>query len=397
MTTPILPNRDVQLFHLSHIDLDGYGAQYMTRAAGFRARYYNADYRDVPATLERIFSDMDASGEPAMLLITDLNLTLEQAELVDRRIHGEAVSIAAPEPKRNAKPGLLSADLASMLKQSLTPERPRHTVMLLDHHATGEEAAAKFAWYHLDTERCASRLAFEAVAPYLDDTARTLYGARAEFIDVGDRWLKDDPRFHRSIFLIGLIMEDDQLAPPLSDLKRDFRFHIMDSFFQRMEQGASLEELERGVYDYRKEFLRGRIADTAVDDSEAPLKDKFHKLCAEVIPPSEIPMLRIDGYRAGIFFNWPHDVFRGVVMELMENQGKMDMAIRVGGNGRMSLRSNNGVDVGVISGRYFEGGGHPGAAGGVLKDTRLKDVQQAIRSISQTINEKKGQVEVIPV
>lgn len=391
MTTPILPNRDVILFHLSHNDLDGYGAQYMTRAAGFRARYYNADYRDVPATLERIFADMAKVREPTLLLITDLNLTNEQADMVARRING--MGGAETTSSTPAKNGLLSADMAAMLKQSLAEDRPKPEVMLLDHHATGEEAAEKHAWYHLDTSRCASRLAYEAVAPYLDEQARELYTARADFIDVGDRWLKEDARFHRSIFLIGLMMEDDQLAPPLDEVKREYRFHLMESFFRRMEEGASLEELERAVYDFRKEFLKGRIPDGVYADSETPLKDKFHKLSALTLPEGSIPMLRIDGYRAGIFFNWPHDVFRGVVMELMENQGKMDMAIRVGGNGRMSLRSNNGVDVGIISGRYFEGGGHPGAAGGVLKDNRLKDVNQALRSISQTIVDKKGQVE----
>lgn len=402
MTTPTLPSRDIPLFHLSHIDLDGYGAQYMTRAAGFNARYYNADYRDVPATLERIFADMDATGEPGLLLITDLNLTVEQADMVARRINGEAVAIDKPadRPRKPAKPGLLSADMAAMLKQSIAEpeaqaERPKHSVMLLDHHATGADAAEKHDWYFLDTERCASRIAFDAISPYLDEAERAKYASRADFIDVGDRWLKDDARFHRSIFLIGLIMEDDQLAPPLPDLRREYRFHLMDEFFGLMEEGASLEQLERGVYDYRKTFLRGRIADAAIDDSEAPLKDKFHKLCAEVLPPEAIPMLRIDGYRAGIFYNWPHDVFRGVVMELMENQGKMDLAIRLGGNGRMSLRSNDGVDVGFISGRYFEGGGHPGAAGGVLRDTRLKDVQQGIRAIIQAVTDKKGEASVI--
>ncbi|MFZ5466513.1 MAG: DHHA1 domain-containing protein [Pseudomonadota bacterium] len=393
MTTPILPNRDVLLFHLSHNDLDGYGAQYMTRAAGFRARYYNADYRDVPATLERIFADMAKAREPSLLLITDLNLTSEQADMVARRIGGMGGAEAAPSaPARN---GLLSPDMAAMLKQTLAGERPKPEVMLLDHHATGEDAAAKHAWYHLDTSRCASRLAFEAVAPYLDEQARALYAARAGFIDVGDRWLKEDARFHRSIFLIGLMMEDDQLAPPLDEAKREYRFHLMESFFRRMEEGASLEELERAVYDFRKDFLKGRVDDGVYADSETPLKDKFHKLSALMLPEGAIPMLRIDGYRAGIFFNWPHDVFRGVVMELMENQGKMDMAIRVGGNGRMSLRSNNGVDVGIIAGRYFEGGGHPGAAGGVLKDNRLKDVNQALRSISQAIVDRKGQVETL--
>ncbi|MEF3192758.1 MAG: hypothetical protein K6346_00830 [Halothiobacillaceae bacterium] len=393
MTTPILPNRDVLLFHLSHNDLDGYGAQYMTRAAGFRARYYNADYRDVPEVLERIFADMDKVREPSMLLITDLNLTAEQADMVDRRIYGKGRAEAALSTP--ARSGLLSPEMAAMLKQALGQETPKQEVMLLDHHATGEDAAARHAWYHLDTRRCASRLAFEAVAPYLDDAARALYAARADFIDVGDRWLKEDARFHRSIFLIGLMMEDDQLAPPLDEVKREYRFHLMESFFRRMEEGASLEALERAVYDFRKDFLKGRVDDGVYADCETTLKDKYHKLSALMLPEGSVPMLRIDGYRAGIFFNWPHDVFRGVVMELMENQGKMDMAIRVGGNGRMSLRANNGVDVGIIAGRYFEGGGHPGAAGGVLKDTRLKDVNQALRAISQAIVEGKGRVEML--
>ncbi|MGK0673321.1 MAG: DHHA1 domain-containing protein [Halothiobacillaceae bacterium] len=390
MTTPTLPNRDVLLFHLSHNDLDGYGAQYMTRAAGFRARYYNADYRDVSVVLERIFADMAEVREPSLLLITDLNLTAEQADMVDSCIQsmGEATTSRAAPPRNS----LLTPEMAAMLRQSIGGTRPKPKVMLLDHHATGEDAAAKHAWYHLDTSRCASRLAFEAVAPYLDDAARALYAAQADFIDVGDRWLKGDARFHRSIFLMGLMMEDDQIAPSLDELKREYRFHLMEAFFRRMEEGASLEALERAVYDFRKDFLKGRVDAGVYADSETPLKDKFHKLSARMLPEGSVPMLLIDGYRTGIFFSWPPDVFRGVVTELMENQGKMDMAIRVSGNGRLSLRSNDGVDVGIIAGRYFEGGGHPGAAGGVLKDTRLKDVNQAIRAISQAIVERKGEV-----
>lgn len=406
MTTPILPNpADILLFHLSHIDLDGYGAQYMTRAAGYRARYYNADYRDIPTTLDRIFDDMAQVKEPCMLLITDLNLTVEQSDMVAQRMQNfgrsnGTASGGSKSGKAPAKASLLSPEMAAMLKGALAasseePEEPaiKPQLQLLDHHATGEDSAKKHAWYYLDTERCATRLAFEAVAPYFDEAQRALYASRAEFVDVGDRWLKDDPRFNRAIYLIGLIMEDDQLAPPLELLKRDYRFHMMESFFQLMEQGATLEELERGVYDYRKGFLRMRIAAALCDNQEATLKEKFHKLSAEAIPLDAVPMLRIDSYRAGIFFNWPHDVFRGVVMELMENRGQMDFAIRVGGNGRMSLRANEGIDVGFISGMYFEGGGHPGAAGGVLKDNRLKDVKQAMRAISQAVTDRKGLVQ----
>ena len=403
MTTPILPKpSDILLFHLSHIDLDGYGAQYMTRAAGYRARYYNADYRDIPYALDQIFDDMSKVKEPCMLLITDLNLTLEQSDMVAQRIQNLSKSGAAPTQKKSgkvpAKASLLSPEMAAMLKGALSASSEDETedapikplLQLLDHHATGEDSAKKHAWYYLDTERCATRLAFEAVAPWLSEDQRALYASRAEFVDVGDRWLKDDPRFNRAIYLIGLVMEDDQLAPPLVELKREFRFHMIESFFQLQEQGATLEELERGAYDYRKSFLRERIAAERCENPENTLKEKYHFLSAEAVQPEDVPMLRIDGYRTGIFFNWPHDVFRGVAMELMENRGQMDIAIRVGGNGRMSLRANEGVDVGIISGMYFEGGGHPGAAGGVLRDNRLKDVEQAMRAISQAVTEKKG-------
>jgi oligoribonuclease NrnB/cAMP/cGMP phosphodiesterase (DHH superfamily) len=404
MTTPILPKpSDILLFHLSHIDLDGYGAQYMTRAAGYRARYYNADYRDIPYALDQIFDDMSKAKEPCMLLITDLNLTLEQSDMVAQRIQNlgkGSPSSSKKTGKAPAKTSLLSPEMAAMLKGALTassdePEAEpiKPLLQLLDHHATGEDSAKKYDWYYLDTERCATRLAFEAIAPYLGDDQRALYASRAEFVDVGDRWLKDDPRFNRAIYLIGLIMEDDQLAPPLVELKRDYRFHMMESFFQLMEQGATLEELERGVYDYRKAFLRERIASDLCENPENTLKEKFHRLAADAVLPEDIPMLRIDSYRTGIFFNWPHDVFRGVAMVLMEQRKQMDIAIRVGGNGRMSLRANENVDVGIISGMYFEGGGHPGAAGGVLRDNRLKDVDQAMRAISMAVTEKKGLVQ----
>lgn len=352
MATPHLNPPEGWLYHLSHTDLDGYGAQYMIRQAGIRAKFYNADYRDVPQVLATIFDEIDAAREPASVLITDLNLTIDQANWMLRR-------------RRKLK---LPVQL-----------------QLLDHHATGAECADKFDWYHLDTDRCATKLAFESVSALMAEPQRDWMRRRADFVDVGDRWLKESPDFRRSIYLIGLIMQDDQLAPPLADLKRIYRFHLIEGFFKALEEGATLEEIERGLYDLRKQFLKGRVEKRVYADSELPLADKFHKLSAEVLDPDSIPMLEIDGYRAGVFLNWPHDVWRGVIMELMENQKRMDMAIGVRGNGKLSLRANPGVDVGQIAARYFGGGGHPGAAGGELRESRLRDVQHALKAINQQI------------
>ncbi|MDD3610641.1 MAG: DHHA1 domain-containing protein [Halothiobacillaceae bacterium] len=352
MTTPVLPAPDTRLYHLSHTDLDGYGAQYMLRAAGFRARYHNADYRDIPQALDGILNRIHAEGEAATLLITDLNLTVDQADGLARRVASMKVPVQ---------------------------------LQLLDHHATGAQAAEKHDWYHLDVERCATVLAFEAAAPHMDEATRARFERRAHFVDVGDRWLKDSADFRRALYLIALVMDEDHLAPPLTDLKRAYRFHLLDGFFERMEAGASLEELERGLYDLRKSFLKGRVEKRLFNEAEIPLNDKFHALSAQVLAAEDMPMLTIDGYRVGVFYNWPHEVWRGVIMELMENQNRMDMAISVRGNGRLSLRANPGVDVGQLSARYFEGGGHPGAAGGSLKETRLRDLPHALRCIQAQV------------
>jgi len=366
MSTPALIIPEGCLYHLSHTDLDGYGAQYMLDAAarhqGLERRFFNADYRDIPLAIDRICEAIAEAGKPAGILITDLNLSLDQANQLRRRVRKLRLPV---------------------------------TLQLLDHHATGADCAEKYDWYHLDTDRCATKLAYEAVHDMLPEDERATYAARADFVDVGDRWLKDSPDFRKAIYLIGLVMQDDHLAPPLAELKRDYRFHIIGSFFRQLEGDDSLEQIERGLYDNRKAFLSGRIDDAVINDPELPLNDKFHLLSADTLNEATVPMLEIDGFRAGVFFNWPHDVWRGVIMDWMESRKKMDFAIGVRGNGKLSLRANPGVNVGEISAKYFKGGGHPGAAGGELRETRLRDLNHAVSAIKQAIappseNEENG-------
>lgn len=356
MTTPRLitpENPSGTVYHLSHTDLDGYGAQFMLKAAGVNTRCFNADYRDIPLAVDAIVEEILAANEPAALLLTDLNLTLDQADQIDKRI-----------------------------KKLKVPT----SLQLLDHHATGAEVAAKYGWYYLDTERCATKLAFESVADRFDDARRAQYALRADFVDMGDRWLKDEPLFRKALYLLGLVMQDDHLAPPLSSVKRDYRFHLIEAFFTRHERGENLETIERALYDTRKSFLRERIDEAEVENPDIPLNDKFHILSARLLDDTTVPMVTIDGVRTGIFYSWPHEVWRGVIMDMMETRKVMDMAISVRGNGKLSLRANPGVDAGAISAKYFKGGGHPGAAGGELKDNRLRDLSHAVSCIEYTLN-----------
>lgn len=352
MSTPKIIRPEGWLYHLSHTDLDGYGAQYLLDQTDQRCHFFNADYRDINNALDDIISRIAKAGEPAGILITDLNLTLEQAKVLDKRIRRLKVPVE---------------------------------LQLLDHHATGADCAELYPWYHLDTDRCASLLVFEAIANLLDDDQRELMRQRAAFIDVGDRWLRDHDDFRRAIYLIGLVMQDDHLAPPLKDLKRAYRFHVMENFFRSHESGESLETFERKLFDVRKAFLTGRIEKRAFNEENLPLNDKFHILSASVLDEDVVPVLEIEGIRTGVFFNWPHDVWRGVIMDMMETRGQIDMALGVRGNGRLSLRANPGVNAGEISARYFGGGGHPGAAGGELKESRLRDLAHAVSAIQKAL------------
>lgn len=108
------------LYHLSHTDLDGYGCQMVVKffQDNYRlyhsVRYYNADYgNDLSNKLREIVNDMVV--ENTTLLITDLNLSMEDADWLE---------------ECRTKMGF--------------------NLVLLDHHLSGADVAEKYStWYKL--------------------------------------------------------------------------------------------------------------------------------------------------------------------------------------------------------------------------------------------------------
>ncbi len=115
----------MMLHHLSHIDLDGYGCQYLTYRCGRDGKFYNANYgAEIRARLDEIVLDIKESDFPderPLILITDLNLSMRDAEWLDEQIN------------------FIDAEL-----------------LLLDHHISGEVSASKFDWYMLDISKSAT-------------------------------------------------------------------------------------------------------------------------------------------------------------------------------------------------------------------------------------------------
>ena len=144
------------IYHLSHTDLDGYGAQVITNHYFKNVKFYNSNYgKEIDEKFDQILaqiSDKNAAqtqsnlggeqngnsqnasenrgegeaaknDEKALILITDLNLTVEQCEAYEKAL-----------VNKNAK------------------------ILLLDHHQSGAECASKFGWYFLDSSRCANKI-----------------------------------------------------------------------------------------------------------------------------------------------------------------------------------------------------------------------------------------------
>ncbi|MFA8027794.1 3',5'-cyclic-nucleotide phosphodiesterase, partial [Helicobacter pylori] len=109
----------MQVYHLSHIDLDGYACQLVSKQFFKNIQCYNANYgREVSARIYEILNAIAQSKESKFLiLISDLNLNLNEAQYLQDKIQEHRLQ------NKNIQ------------------------IQLLDHHISGKEVAESFHWY----------------------------------------------------------------------------------------------------------------------------------------------------------------------------------------------------------------------------------------------------------
>jgi len=118
-----------EIHHLSHTDLDGYSCQLVMQYTPYTKYNYNANYgAEVKQKLELILENIKKNNKPAMILISDLNLTADESKWLAHEV------------------------------KKLNENKFDVELLLLDHHGSGEESANKYEWYYLDTERCATKI-----------------------------------------------------------------------------------------------------------------------------------------------------------------------------------------------------------------------------------------------
>jgi len=345
----------VQILHLSHIDLDGYGCQYLSRQHFEKIRCFNANYGpEVGARLEemlRIVREKRLQGDKGeiLLLITDLNLTTKECN----RLEKDAMEAGAK-------------------------------IQLLDHHGSGASAAERFAWYFLDTKRCATKITYDWLREKFGFDPEGKNEKIVEAIDAIDIWKEESPYFEYGKVLLGMISGAREINRILfPDQDRAYKLSLIDTA-RRILDEVPLEEapivLDEELHGNKKRFFlidKNNTKDNLVADYVTRLLSK------------DKDRMTIDyrGYKGILGYNVGSASLIGNAF-LLANPD-YDFYMDVNSRGNFSLRSNNKLDVSSMAAEIGNGGGHPNASGGKIENYKDSFVYDDLRAFIQNYIEEK--------
>ncbi|EIF50926.1 DHH family phosphoesterase [Sulfurovum sp. AR] len=341
------------VYHLSHIDLDGYGCQYLSEQCFDIIDCYNANYGpEVTARLaeivKKIEQDKFLHGDDveALILITDLNLTTKEGTWIEN----EAVRIGAK-------------------------------LQLLDHHATGAPAAERFAWYKLDTTRCATLITYDWLQQHYEFDKSSDFATIVNAINAIDIWLSDDTLFEYGKVMLGMISgarEVNRILFPAED--RAFKLSLIEAAKQRVSEEDAPIQLDDDLHQIKKAFFR---------QGENNTKDNLVAFYVTDLLTKDKQRLTIHykGYRGILGYNVGNTSLIGNAC-MVENDD-YDFYMDVNFRGHFSLRSNNKMDVSAMAAHIGNGGGHPNASGGKIEGYKDSFVYAEVRQFVQEYIDKK--------
>ncbi len=343
------------VYHLSHIDLDGYSCQFLTTQCFEKIECYNANYGpEVTARLEEIIKKIEqdqfiaSSDIEALILVTDLNLTTKEANWLER----EAMRVGAK-------------------------------IQLLDHHATGASAAERFAWYTLDTSRSATLITYEWLQKHYGFDKENRLSDIVQAINAVDIWLNEDPLFEYGKVMLGMISgarEVNRILFPRQD--RAFKLFMIEEAKKRVNTPDAPITLDDDLHQIKKHFFR---------QEENNTKDNLVANYVTDLLTKEKQRLTIhyQGYKGILGYNVGNASIIG--NNCMVQNPDYDFYMDVNFRGNFSLRSNNKMDVSKMAAQIGNGGGHPNASGGKIENYKDSFVYADVRKFIQDyINEKSG-------
>lgn len=342
----------MKVLHLSHIDLDGYGAQYVAKHFFSDISFFNANYgKEVMIRLDEMLSIL--TKEKTLFLITDLNLTLQEASYIQERI-------------------------CELKIQGYDIE-----LKLLDHHISGAESAEKFHWYFLDNTRSACKITFDTLIanyPLLDAQKETWLKDFSTMVNSVDMWIMDGENFEFGKVLMGAIAgAKDPNRFMFEEQNRDFKFELLEKSRDFLYLPKGEVELDNALFVLKKEIFGGDAKQETMDNIFA---NYLVKLLEE--KKQECAIMYRD--KKG-FLSYMLGSVSVVGNQFLCKNPEFDFFLDVNTRGNVSLRANGNCDVSALASECFGGGGHKNASGGKMEGFKesffYSDIKEQIQNILQ--------------
>ena len=340
-------------YHLSHIDLDGYGCQYLTTKCFSNVTCYNANYGpEVTARLSEIIKQIEQDkflhGDEleATVLITDLNLTTKEGNNIEK----EVMRVGAK-------------------------------LQLLDHHATGKSASERFAWYKLDTTKCATLITYHWLQEHFEFDKENNFTNIVKAINAIDIWVDDDEFFEYGKVMLGMISgarEIGRILFPTED--RAFKFAMIEGASSRIDHIDAPIKLDDDLHQIKKAFFK---------QNENNTKDNLVAQFVTNLLTVDRQRLTIEykGHKGILGYNVGNASIIGNACMVANDDYDFYMDVNFRGN--MSLRSNNKLDVSQMAAHIGNGGGHPNASGGKIEGYKDSFVYADVRKFIQKYIDQK--------
>ena len=343
------------IFHLSHIDLDGYGCQYLTKQVFNKIKFYNANYgAEVTERLEQIYSDIKSLKEQSdikpLILITDLNLTTKECNKLEK----EAIKLGAK-------------------------------LLLLDHHATGINAAQRFAWYILDDTKSATKITYNWLRENFNFDKTGEFEPIVEAINAIDIWVDSSKYFDYGRVLLGMISGAREVNRVVfANEDRDYKLFLIDEA-KKILNSYDLSEAPI-ILDEKLHFIKKRFFQITKNDTKDNLVADF---ITEILTKNKDSMsVEFMGKKGILTYSTGNTSLIG--NNFLVKNSDFDFYMDVNSRGNFSLRSNNKVDVAKMAEIIGDGGGHPNASGGKIDGYKDYFVYEKLKEAIQEYLDSKA-------
>ena len=335
-----IPNK---IYHLSHIDLDGYSCQMISSRVYDDIEFYNSNYgQEID---ERLNSICERAKNGDLVLITDLNLDMTQAKFIDEK----------------------SKEIGFEL-------------LLLDHHKTGQECANSFSWYILDISRSATKITYDYFKSKVNISDLDHY---VKCVNAYDIWLQDEvQKFEIGKVLARYVTEAKEINRIMfsSENYRYISFMLKNAMKYVNEDEAYIK-LDDMLHSIKKSYF--------IKDKNNTLENLVSKYIVELLTKNKESMtVEFQGKKGILTYSVGNTSIIG--NGFLRANPEYDFFLDINSRKNISARANNRYDVAEMARKLFSGGGHANAAGGRYNDFKdsfiYKDIKAQIQKYMENFS-----------